>query len=173
MPLGTKVDVVAASNGNLSKVYAIDQNSGELTHAEITPAGFTLPIEKIDGNRDIAFYMVDQHGVVSETPHRITLDSVEDQPPAVEGLLTGIGSAITPNAVIPLVGTITDDYDVNSVWIEIETPVSDTILQDVPQKTIRVSRCLIKTPKYWSSLKLPTKWTLALPPMWGLVTSIP
>ena len=134
MPLGTKVDVVAASNGNLSKVYAIDQNSGELTHAEITPAGFTLPIEKIDGNRDIAFYMVDQHGVVSETPHRITLDSVEDQPPAVEGLLTGIGSAITPNAVIPLVGTITDDYDVNSVWIEIETPVSDTILQDVPQK---------------------------------------
>ena len=134
MPLGTKVDVVAASNGNLSKVYAIDQNSGEVTRAEITEAGFTLPIEKIDGNRDIAFYMVDQHGVVSETPHRITLDSVEDQPPSVEGLLTGIGSAITPNAVIPLVGTITDDYDVNSIWIEIETPVSDTILQDVPQK---------------------------------------
>ena len=134
MPLGTKVDVVAASNGKLSKVYAIDQNSGEVTRAEITEAGFTLPIEKIDGNRDIAFYMVDQHGVVSETPHRITLDSVEDQPPSVEGLLRGIGSAITPNAVIPLVGTITDDYDVDSVWIEIETPVSDTILQDVPQK---------------------------------------
>ena len=133
MPLGTKVDVVAASNGKLSKVYAIDQNSGEATEAEITPTGFTLPIEKIDGNRDIAFYMVDQYGVVSETPHRITLDSVEDQPPSVEGLLTGIGSAITTNAVIPLVGKITDDYDVNSIWIEIDTPVSDTIRQEVPQ----------------------------------------
>ena len=133
MPFGTKVDVVAASNGKLSKVYAIDQSSGEMTQAEITPAGFTLPIEEIDGNRDIAFYMVDEHGVVSETPHRIALDSVEDQPPSVEGLLTGIGSAITTNAVIPMVGTITDDYDVNSIWIEIETPVSDTILQDVPR----------------------------------------
>jgi predicted DNA-binding protein YlxM (UPF0122 family) len=133
MPLGTKVDVVAASNGKLSKVYAIDQNSGEATEAEITPTGFTLPIEKIDGNRDIAFYMVDQYGVVSETPHRITLDSVEDQPPSVEGLLTGIGSAITTNAVIPLVGKITDDYDVNSIWIEVDTPVSDTIRQEVPQ----------------------------------------
>jgi len=134
MPIGTKVNVVATSNGELSKVYAIDKNSSEVAQAEITSTGFSLPIEKIDGNRDISFYMVDEHGVVSETPHRITLDSVEDQPPSVEGLLTGIGSAITPNAVIPLVGTITDDYDVNSIWIEVETPVSDTILQDVPQK---------------------------------------
>ena len=133
MPIGTKVDVVAASNRKLSKVYALEQNSGDMTCAQITSAGFTLPIDKMDSNRDFAFYMVDQNGVVSERPHRITLDSVEDQPPTVEGLLTGIGSAITPNAVIPLKGTITDDYDVNSVWIEIDTPVSDTILQDVPQ----------------------------------------
>ncbi len=133
IPLGTRVDVMAATNRKLSKVYAIDQNTGDMTRAEITSAGFTLPIEKIDGNRDIAFYMVDQYGVVSETPHRITLDSVDDQPPTVEGILVGIGSAITPNALLPISGSITDDYDVNSIWLEIETPVSDTIRKEVTQ----------------------------------------
>ena len=134
MPWGTKVDVVAVSNRKLAKVYALEQNSGEMTSAEITDDGFSLPIEKIDGNRDFAFYMVDQNGVVSETPHRVTIDSIEDQPPTVEGMLEGIGSAITANAVIPLAGTVTDDYDVNSIWMEVDTPVSDTIVQEVPQE---------------------------------------
>ncbi len=136
-PQGTRMEVVARTNRSMTKVYTVEQNAGEKRFAEVTETGFRLPIERISTNLDLAFYMVDRYGVVSETPHRITLDSVEDQPPVVEGELRGIGSAITPNAIIPLEGTVIDDYDVDSVWMEIATPVSDTIVQEVARKNDR------------------------------------
>jgi hypothetical protein len=34
----------------------------------------------------------------------------------------GIGSAVTPNAVLPLKGQIVDDYKIQKAWIELSTP---------------------------------------------------
>ena len=132
LPKGTRVTINAQTNRPLKKVYAIDQTNGETTNVELSDDGFSMGIEALDESQDFLFYMVDQLGVVSEVPHRVTLDAVDDQAPEVEGMLAGIGSAITPMAVLPVRGDVKDDYDVDSVWIEIDTPVTDTIRQDVP-----------------------------------------
>ena len=99
-----------------------------------------MEIETLDESRDFLFYMVDHLGVVSEAAHRVTLDAVDDQAPEVEGKLAGIGSAITPMAILPVRGEVKDDYDVDSVWVEIGTPITDTIRQDVPANASGVAK---------------------------------
>ena len=41
------------------------------------------------------------------------------EPPVVKTTLRGIGTAVTPDVVIPARGEISDDYDVDRSWFEV------------------------------------------------------
>ncbi|MCA9042119.1 MAG: hypothetical protein KDA65_17335, partial [Planctomycetaceae bacterium] len=60
----------------------------------------------------VRIVLEDVDGVISDQPIRLNITGIEDQPPAVETELTGIGSSITRKAVIPVKGLIKDDYGV-------------------------------------------------------------
>lgn len=62
--------------------------------------------------------VTDIDGVSSREPYRLSLAVVRDETPQVAVRLSGIGTAITPDATMPLVGKITDDYGVDRVWFE-------------------------------------------------------
>jgi len=62
--------------------------------------------------------VTDIDGVSSREPYRVSLAVVRDETPQVAVRLSGIGTAITPDATMPLVGKITDDYGVDRVWFE-------------------------------------------------------
>jgi len=62
--------------------------------------------------------VVDTDGVASREPYRVSLSAVKDEVPQVAVRLSGIGSAITPDAVLPLVGKVTDDYGLERAWFE-------------------------------------------------------
>jgi len=64
----------------------------------------------------------DQDGVIADTPQRMFITSTPDEPPTVAVRLRGIGTAVTPEVIIPFEGKVSDDYDVAEVWAEIQAP---------------------------------------------------
>ena len=120
LPQGTKVTIEAKSNKGLKKVYAINATTGGIKEFAATESGFHYPVAAIDQPINYQFYMCDVDGVISDVPHSVTIDAIEDRAPEVQTILRGIGSAITPDAVLPITGRIEDDYDVQAAWIEID-----------------------------------------------------
>ncbi|MCD4727999.1 MAG: hypothetical protein K8R46_10075, partial [Pirellulales bacterium] len=57
-------------------------------------------------------------GITGREPVRLVLVAVPDQPPQMAVQLDGIGAAITPQASVPVVGRIADDYGIGRVWFE-------------------------------------------------------
>jgi hypothetical protein len=64
--------------------------------------------------------LLDTDNVTTERPFRIFLTAIEDQPPQVEVSLKGIGSAVTPDVLIPVRGKVSDDYAVGRTWFDIQ-----------------------------------------------------
>ncbi len=62
--------------------------------------------------------MTDIDGVASREPYRVSLSAVKDELPQVAVRLSGISSAITPDAILPIVGKITDDYGLDHAWFD-------------------------------------------------------
>jgi hypothetical protein len=62
--------------------------------------------------------VTDTDDVASREPYRVSLAVVRDEVPQVVVRLDGIGSAITPDAILPVQGKITDDYGLDRVWFE-------------------------------------------------------
>ncbi len=130
LPLGTKIRIVAKSNKRLAKVYVDDMATGEMQTIEPTGNQFEYPIEQLTGAENVQFFLCDTDGIVSEQPHTITLQPIEDEPPVVQTALAGIGTAVTPDVRIPISGSIADDYGVARQWVSVFTPVVEPIRID-------------------------------------------
>jgi len=79
--------------------------------------------------------VTDADGVASREPYRVSLSAVKDDVPQVAVRLSGISTAITPDAVLPLVGKITDDYGLDRAWFEYQVdagPASQRPLAQQP-----------------------------------------
>jgi hypothetical protein len=59
---------------------------------------------------------VDQ--VSSREPYRISVAAVRDEVPQVVVRLSGIGTAITPDAILPFKGKLIDDYGLARAWFQ-------------------------------------------------------
>ena len=145
LPFATSINIRVSCSKPLQKVYAVDSRSAgsqeadeetqgaktEHQLAEITETGFQFSIKSLTEPTTMQFYLVDTDGVIAQSPHTVSLSPISDQPPIIEASLVGIGSAITPSAVLPIEGVVEDDYDVDAVWLEIQTPVTDTLRKDI------------------------------------------
>ena len=145
LPFATSINIRVDCSKPLQKVYAVDSRSkddqsssgesedSDTVHqlAEITETGFQFSIDDLIEPTSIQFYLVDTDGVIAQSPHTVSLSPISDQPPTIEAAMVGIGSAITPSAVLPIEGTVEDDYDVDAVWLEIQTPVTDTLKKNI------------------------------------------
>ena len=68
-------------------------------------------------------------------PYRVSLASVKDEVPQVAVRLSGISSAVTPDAVLPFVGKITDDYGLYRALYEYQVDGGDPLT--LPIGTVR------------------------------------
>ena len=66
----------------------------------------------------LLFTLHDSDGIANREPIPLALVAVPDEPPLVALRLAGIGTAITPNARVPVTGKISDDYGLARVWFE-------------------------------------------------------
>ncbi len=80
--------------------------------------------------------VTDTDGVTSREPYRVSLSAVKDEIPQVAVRLSGISTAITPDAILPVVGKITDDYGLDRAWFEYQvdgSQVAERLLSRQPR----------------------------------------
>ncbi len=124
LPNGTRITLHARTNKDLTRVEIRDPQAPQAAVQEIAgrggdPREIEYVIEKLTGDLALEFTLHDTDGVTSDPPIRVLIAGIEDQPPVVAATLRGIGTAITPDAVLPAQGKITDDYEVDTAWFDV------------------------------------------------------
>ncbi|MFK7770155.1 MAG: hypothetical protein AB8B55_23295 [Mariniblastus sp.] len=135
LPEGTKLTVQAKTNKPLTKVYALDRNQQTIRSIDVTGSNFNFELPALTEPVNLQFFLCDEDGLVSEQPHNVMIEPIEDQAPNVKTRITGIGTAVTPNVQIPFSGSILDDYGLNQTWMEIEIANSEPISESVSVAT--------------------------------------
>ncbi|WP_146580005.1 polyketide synthase [Neorhodopirellula pilleata] len=124
IPLGS-VDVTASSleTTGATNVAPIDANRDEQAElnpdVEIAEDGMSFSLTLPDLREAVSIRMVprDPTGISAQAAYRYFIGVVRDQIPETTMRLTGIGSAITPIAKLPVVATAKDDYGIESVQV--------------------------------------------------------
>lgn len=121
IPFGTTASCLVEANKPLHSVRIHDSETQQQITADIDdadPRRFSFQLGAADHDRVLLVDMLDSDGVSNREPYRMMIAAQPDEVPEVSVQLRGIGSAVTPQATIPLVGTIDDDHGVAEVWIE-------------------------------------------------------
>ena len=114
IPDGTAITITATSTKPLRDAVAETADGRQLTAVDLacSPAPFdsiTLTLPALREDTTIDFHLTDIDSLTNRHPIRAELGIIRDQPPVITARLEGIGPAITPEAVLPMVGEITDD----------------------------------------------------------------
>ena len=125
LPLGTELTIRVRTNKPLKRVDLYNLDTEELETLTIDGAEggrqeFSYKIGSLDANLTLDVTLHDIDDVVTERPHRIFIAAVADEAPQVDVRLNGIGTAVTQDVVIPVTGTITDDYAIGATWFDAE-----------------------------------------------------
>lgn len=131
LPQGTNVTLHFTSSKPLTQadVRLLDPQATEADKIEVLRQSFTFSpgealvqfvfeIPALTVSRTIEVSLADTDGVTSERPYRAFITAIPDEAPRWELALQGIGTQITPDAVVPLSGKVTDDYGVASIWLD-------------------------------------------------------
>lgn len=90
----------------------------ELSGSGESARRFELPLGALSEDRVLLFSLLDADGIRNREPFRLALGITPDEPPRIDVELRGIGSAITPQARLPLVGELSDDYGLADAWFD-------------------------------------------------------
>jgi hypothetical protein len=138
IPEGTKLTVLARANKDLREVGVHDPDQGTTATMDAASAGdgrrFELALAPLVEDRVLMFTLRDTDGIKTRQPYRLYLHAMEDGTPQVSVALTGIGTAITPDARVPVAGQITDDYGIQRVWFEYRVDEGDSRTRDFDRK---------------------------------------
>lgn len=116
-PAGTQVRLKFRSSKNLQQAEIFNPETKERIEIPIESAArdrsrFTYEVKSLESNLALEISLIDTDGVTTEQPHRVFLSIIEDQPPQIDVTLKGIGSAVTPNVIVPIRGKVVDDYGI-------------------------------------------------------------
>ncbi|HOM17120.1 MAG TPA: hypothetical protein PLQ00_07310, partial [Thermoguttaceae bacterium] len=131
VPQGTKLTIRATANKDLQmvQIHSVLEPSRPPVELRCDPSWpdpqhFQYTIPSLEQDTALLFTLLDADGIRSREPVRLSLAAVADEKPQLEVRLRGIGQAVTPQARIPAVGRLTDDYGLARIWWEytIQTP---------------------------------------------------
>ncbi len=123
LPEGSSAVCRAKSNKPLVEVTVHDpatQADLPVRIAAEDSLDFDFDLGTIVADRVLLLTMRDADGVQNRDPFRLIVRMIADQPPEVNVQLRGIGSAITPQARIPLAGRVLDDHALTDAWFEFQ-----------------------------------------------------
>jgi hypothetical protein len=126
IPRGTRVVIEGRANKALARVRIDTMTDGAPAESVwLKPAGdssdrrvFHYAMGPLDNDLTVLVTLDDADGIESPEPTRLAILAVADQPPELSMTLSGIGTAITPQARLPVAGGVRDDYGVAKVWFE-------------------------------------------------------
>ena len=70
----------------------------------------TATIDALDADASVELSLTDTEGLANREPIRIVLTAVSDAAPQIGLVIAGASTAVTPQARLPLAGTLTDDH---------------------------------------------------------------
>ena len=122
LPEGTKGVFNLTASKPLEQVLVYDPALQEHLPATILSEQqqFQFEFDAVSEDRVFLITMQDFDGIENREPYRIVLSVLKDQPPDVTANLRGIGNAITPQAIIPFQGKVSDEYGIEEVWYEFQ-----------------------------------------------------
>ena len=134
----TETDSTLAATG---KPNELPRQSDQVEILRVTPSGngFDIPLGELRDSVVVEIRLLDQYGLSSDQIPRYSLTVAEDTPPEVDSKLVGIGTAVTPQAVLPVAGKVTDDYGLSRVWSTLiinEDPPMELEVQAAPDGAI-------------------------------------
>ncbi|MEC9097253.1 MAG: hypothetical protein VX776_11500 [Planctomycetota bacterium] len=103
-----------------------------LTSLATSDKQLTFPVTSLNNDITLSVSLYDQDQIISTEPYIVAIGSITDQPPNLDVSLEGIGSAITPDAIIPIKGKVTDDYGVSSSWFDIQPQEGESMKFALP-----------------------------------------
>jgi hypothetical protein len=121
IPEGTKLVLHASSTKPLTaaRVHGSkDQHETSLKLPEQAEQKLSWNYGTLTSDDVLMVSVTDADGVASREPYRVSLAAVKDEVPQVAVRLAGISSAVTPDAVLPFAGKVTDDYGLDRAWFE-------------------------------------------------------
>jgi hypothetical protein len=128
LPEGARAVCRIEANKPLTSVVIRDsaeQTDLPATIKKAQPQQFSFDIEAATADRVLLITMHDADGVENRDPFRLVLSVAPDAAPEVSVQLRGIGSAVTPQATIPLAGRLSDDYGLTEAWFEYQIDESE------------------------------------------------
>jgi hypothetical protein len=121
IPEGTKLTLHANSTKPLTAAHihtAKDKKETNLSLADNPQKRLDFHYGTLTADDVLLINVTDTDGVATREPYRISVSAVQDEVPQVAVRLSGISTAITPDAILPIVGKITDDYALKNAWYE-------------------------------------------------------
>ena len=110
-----RCDYLVVRAGDTADKASLPEQSIDIEEKQTT---FQIPMGNLDGNLLVEMRLWGTDGICSTRVQQFVVSAISDQPPQVDLVLLGIGTAITENAILPLTGKIKDDYDIKGAWIE-------------------------------------------------------
>ena len=130
LPTGSEVRLTVASSKPLREVVLENLDTGESETLQFSEESetsqFDYQLPTLSEPVGLQISLIDTDGISSQQPYRLAIATLADLPPRIDVLMQGIGSAITPQARIPLQGEITDDYGINKSWFDITSEEEQT-----------------------------------------------
>lgn len=103
---------------------------------------FEVALENLCEETSLEFVLCDELGITSDIiPFRFSI--IPDAPPTIQISPVGIGAAITPNAIIPLVGKVSDDYALTEISLAPRITRASSAAEN-PQENFSASQILLR-----------------------------
>jgi hypothetical protein len=116
IPDGTDVIVEAISSKPLAEC-SVNPATGDKAPVLTADATIRYSLQKLRDDTLLTFRLTDTDGLHNREPLQVDLGIIKDKPPVIAAVLDGIGAAITPDAVLPMSGEMSDDYGIAAVQV--------------------------------------------------------
>ena len=127
VPRGSRVDIACSATKPLAGATIEARPPGaaaatviaELTDATGAARSINAGVPTLDHDLVITVRFTDTDGLDNRVPIGFTLSAVADAAPRLTLRLAGISGAVTPRALLPIEGTITDDHGLGSAEVRL------------------------------------------------------
>lgn len=119
---GTRIRFQVATNKPIHEAVISDSSTDPPTVTPLQLDGhseFSYSVDSLTSGIAHEISLTDTEGIQSTRPYRLTVGMLDDQGPKIEVRLSAISSAVTQDARIPITGSATDDFGIESAWIEV------------------------------------------------------
>jgi hypothetical protein len=121
VPEGTRLVLHASATKPLvaARIKASkDEKEQEVKFADKPQSTLRWEYGTLESDDVLLVDVTDIDRVPTREPYRISMAVVRDEVPQVVVRLSGIGTAITPDAILPVKGKLTDDYALARAWFQ-------------------------------------------------------